>query len=65
MSDFLSRLKTEASELAEKTEKLSTFLNGDAFTKLSKGNRILLYEQVEIMQRYLNVLTIRIELIEK
>lgn len=65
MSDFLSRLKTEKEDLLEKTAKLSSFLTADAFEKLSSANKILLFEQVELMQRYLNVLTIRIELIEK
>lgn len=63
--DFLERLKDEKTQLEDKTSNLSSFFGSTEFKKLSTANQLLLMEQVELMQRYLNVLIIRIELIEK
>lgn len=62
---FLERLKTEKNELLEKTTKLSMFLNSDKVNDLSEANELLLKFQLEHMNNYLNILLIRIELIEK
>ena len=62
---FLERLKTEKNELLEKTTKLSMFLNSDKINDLSEANELLLKFQLEHMNNYLNILLIRIELIEK
>lgn len=65
MEDFLKRLKEERDELLDKTEKLNSFLSSDKTLELSKGNLLLLETQSAIMGDYLNVLTIRIELLSK
>lgn len=62
---FLERLKTEKNELLEKTTKLSMFLNSDKINDLSEANELLLKFQLEHMNNYLNILLIRIELLEK
>lgn len=65
MSDFLERLKDEKIQLEEKTLALGKFLSSEKTIALSEANTLLLVEQHDLMTRYLNVLIIRIELIEK
>jgi hypothetical protein len=66
---FLDRLKVEKEELLDKVTKLATFLAkvdmGTEVIDLSEANYLLLKQQLEIMNAYLNILIIRIELIEK
>jgi hypothetical protein len=62
---FLDRLKAEQQELLDKVTKLAMFLNSDKVETLSDGNHLLLKQQLEVMNAYLNILIIRIELIEK
>lgn len=61
---FLDRLKTEKNELLDKTTKLGMFLTSDKSKELSDANTLLLKQQFEIMNAYLNILIIRIELLE-
>lgn len=64
MSDFKKRLQTEREELEEKISKLSIFVRGqDTNMTVSHGNFLLLQEQLLVMEKYLNILIIRIELI--
>jgi len=60
---FLDRLKVEKNELLEKKNKLAMFLNSEEVDSLSDS--ILLKQQLEAMNTYLNVLIIRIKLLEK
>jgi hypothetical protein len=63
---FLDRLKTEKEELLDKVTKLATFLAKEGHTQtLSEANYLLLGQQLEAMNSYLNILIIRIELLEK
>jgi hypothetical protein len=62
---FLDRLKAEQQELLDKVTKLAMFLNSDKVETLSDGNHLLLKQQLEVMNAYLNILIIRIELLEK
>jgi hypothetical protein len=62
---FLDRLKAEKEELLDKVTKLAMFLNSDKTDSLSDANVLLLKQQYEAMNTYLNILIIRIELIEK
>ena len=63
---FLDRLKTEKEELLGKVTKLATFLAKEGLTPtLSEANYLLLGQQLEAMNTYLNILIIRIELWEK
>lgn len=62
---FLDRLKVEKDELLEKVTKLAMFLNSDKVNALSDANELLLKHQLEVMNTYLNILIIRIELLEK
>ena len=61
---FLDRLKTEKNELLDKTTKLGMFLTSEKVKELSDANTLLLKQQFEIMNAYLNILIIRIELNE-
>jgi hypothetical protein len=62
---FLDRLKVEKNELLEKVTKLAMFLNSDKVDSLSDANELLLKQQLEAMNTYLNILIIRVELLEK
>ena len=63
---FLDRLKAEQQELLDKVTKLATFLAKEEFNKtLSDANYLLLKQQLEIMNSYLNILIIRVELLKK
>ena len=64
---FLDRIKVEKDELLDKLTKLATFLAKQEMIEktLSDANLILLNQQVEVMKTYLNILIIRIELLEK
>lgn len=64
-STFLDRLKLEKDELLDKVTKLAIFLNSDKVNVLSDANELLLKQQLEAMNTYLNILIIRIELLEK
>jgi hypothetical protein len=62
---FLDRLKVEKDELLDKVTKLAMFLNSDKVKDLSDANKLLLKQQLVSMNDYLNILIIRIELLEK
>ena len=61
---FLDRLKIEKDDLLDKVTKLAIFLNSN-LNDLSEANELLLKQQLEAMNDYLNILIIRIELLEK
>lgn len=65
METFLERLEKEFSDLESKVNGLRNFLVTPGFQKLSAGNQILLKEQLIVMQSYLGILTVRLELIKK
>ena len=62
---FLDRLKVEKDELLEKVTKLAMFLNSDKVNDLSDANQLLLKHQLVSMNDYLNILIVRVELLEK
>lgn len=63
MSDFKTRLKEEAQELAIKTNALNDFMRTQAFVDLDRENKDLLYKQSRLMNEYLQVLGQRLELL--
>ena len=65
METFLDRLKIEKTELFDKIIKLSNFIYSPKSTGLSQSNIILLNQQLKSMKDYCDILTIRIELLEK
>lgn len=66
MSTFLERLKVEKEELLDKVTKLATFLAKEEISPtVSEANLLLLGQQLEAMNTYLNILIIRIEFLEK
>ena len=59
---FLDRLAVEQHELTEKIDKLRKFLSvEDAQMKVGSFQFVRMTEQLEVMEKYLNILTIRIE----
>jgi hypothetical protein len=64
MSTFIERLKVEKTDLAEKTEKLISFIdNEELFSKIDPMQQTLLKQQVGYMQGYLSVLEQRLDLL--
>jgi hypothetical protein len=64
MTDFISRLELERSDLADKLHKLGTFIqNKGLFDALPKIHQDLLREQFEAMIKYIDVLERRLELL--
>jgi hypothetical protein len=63
MSTFIDRLQVERTELQDKTEKLSAFINSENFEALvSPAERELLAQQLVVMNQYAEILTQRISL---
>lgn len=62
-STFFDRLLKETQELAEKTNKLNDFMRTNAFVELDRKNKDLLYSQSRTMNKYLQILSKRIELL--
>lgn len=62
MNDFVERMIKERIELSEKIARLGNFTRGDVFPSLSYANQHLLYEQLEVMEKYRDILAVRIEL---
>lgn len=58
------RLKEETLELAKKLNKLNIFMTKKDFYDLSRTNKDLLYEQSRVMNKYLQILGKRCELLE-
>lgn len=59
---FLDRLTVEQQELTEKVDKLRKFLSlEDAQMKVGSFQFVRMTEQLEAMEKYLNILTRRIE----
>lgn len=59
--DHLDRVKAEALELAERTDKLRTFINSDNFKNIDVSQQKLLEEQFENMVKLLSVLNERLK----
>jgi hypothetical protein len=65
MSTFIDRLAVEIEELQEKTNKLGSFLESEAFEDLSRIEQDLLSAQYPIMVSYLQILTLRFHIAVK
>jgi len=63
MSNYKERVKDEHSALANNINKLNVFINSDAFDEvLSKVEQNLLKQQLDAMENYLDILSIRVNL---
>jgi hypothetical protein len=60
---FYDRLLVEAQELAIKTNALNDFMRTQKFVDLDRENKDLLYSQSFLMNKYLQVLGQRLELL--
>ena len=64
-TDFLDRMKVEASELGEKIKKGMTFvMSNPKFNELDEAEKVLLTQQLNAMQLYSFCLTSRVQLAE-
>jgi len=55
------RLLTETQETAERLHRLDTFMAGNAFPKLGREDKDLLYSQQRAMSEYIQILGKRLE----
>jgi hypothetical protein len=60
MSDFKTRLQTEANELSERQQKLLTFIQSENFEKVDDVQKALLLTQCSAMGTYLTCLEQRL-----
>lgn len=65
MNDFKERLITERSELYEKKEKLSNFVSGENFKKVTAPQQSLLTIQLSAMETYHHCLVQRLAWLDK
>ena len=57
---FKERLVEEREQLAERLQKLTSFVGGEVYQGLQPADRALLDRQHQIMEDYLSVLDVRI-----
>jgi len=62
MSNYIERIKSELTELNNKLEKLNNFIANDAFMQLSTQKQELLRIQLAIMEAYVRIIKLRINL---
>lgn len=65
MKDIIKRIEDERTELDEKLNRLNIFIGSDAFDELDEENIKLLLIQQATMVKYSNILTDRINLLNK
>ena len=63
MEAFKVRLVNEQFDLQEKISKLKPFIESENFNKIDDSQQKLLKEQVEVMERYNNILVERLSLL--
>lgn len=63
MSDFKEILFEELEQLQNRINKLSSFMNGEKFRELKIEQQDLLKDQLRVMNKYENILELRIELL--
>lgn len=63
MEDYQKRIVDEKKELDHRINRLSAFLNGDAFSRLSAGEQRLLHLQCKAMEEYSSILNDRIAIL--
>ncbi len=61
---FNDRLELELKDLIEKQEKLIKFFGSDASKHVLPAARVLLNIQLEVMQKYIDILIVRVEYCE-
>lgn len=62
-NELILRLKQECKELIEKVNKLNSFKATEEFYKLPRIQKDLMYEQSRLMDRYIQILGHRMELL--
>lgn len=62
MQDYILRMQHEREELSEKFSKLNVMLVEPKGVKLTRPEKHLMYEQLHCMEKYIEILDVRIEL---
>ena len=62
--DVIDRVKEELNQLEIKNQKLSDFIKSEEFIKLSDKHKFLLFKQLEVQILYIEILKLRLKLIE-
>lgn len=62
--DVIDRVKEELNQLEIKNQKLSDFIKSEEFIKLSDKYKLLLFKQLEVQILYIEILKLRLKLIE-
>lgn len=62
--DVIDRVKEELNQLEIKSQKLSDFIKSEEFIKLSDKHKLLLFKQLEVQILYIEILKLRLKLIE-
>lgn len=64
MSDWFERLKAERDEVMKRYENLTYFMESVRWANLGRIHRMLLSKQRQAMQDYINILDVRIHILE-
>lgn len=62
--DFINRVKEELNQLEIKKKKLTEFIKSEEFIKLYDKHKLLLFKQLEVQILYIEILKLRLKLIE-
>ena len=60
-SEIIEKLKVEQADLIDKSRRLYLFNKSEKFKLLTKKHRKLLINQFFVMQKYIRILTLRID----
>ena len=61
---YYDSIKEELNQLEIKNQKLSDFIKSEEFIKLSDKHKFLLFKQLEVQILYIEILKLRLKLIE-
>lgn len=61
--NYKERLFEEYKDLSSRIKKLRVFIESSNFSEIDSRQQELLKDQLEVMDRYLNILSIRLELL--
>lgn len=62
MNDYKKRIEVESNNLSYLIDKLVDFISQDEYKNLDDENKFLLNMQLETMNKYLHILSVRLKL---
>lgn len=60
--NVIDRVRDERTELQAKSAKLNAFMHSGPYGELSEGHKTMMREQIQVMNRYADILTVRLAL---